>query len=406
MAQKRDYYEVLGVNKNATEQEIKSAYRKMAIKYHPDKHLNDTEEQKKAAEEKFKEASEAYSVLSDPDKKARYDQFGFAGVDGGAGGAGGFSGAGWENVNDILRDLFGGGFGGFGGFDFGGFGGFGGDAGARGGRRVYRGRDIRTRVKLTLAEINSGCDKEISLERNVPCPDCGGKGAVKDADIKECPSCHGSGQIKRVATGLFGMRTVQYSTCQQCGGEGKIISNPCRSCNGTGLIRKRQNVKVHIPAGVQDGMQITVRGEGHGAKNGGVNGDLLLVIEEIPSREYKRNGADLLYTQILTISQACLGCEVQIPCVDGSTHRLKVDAGTQSGTMTKLRGKGLPRIDSYGRNNGNGDLYVRFIVYIPKKVSREEKELLQKLDQSENFQPVEKNNDDRSFFDRLKSIFD
>ncbi len=403
MAQKRDYYEVLGVGKNATEQEIKSAYRKMAIKYHPDKHLNDTEAQKKEAEEKFKEAAEAYSVLSDPDKKARYDQFGFAGVEGGAGGPGGFSGAGWENVNDILRDLFGGGFG---GFDFGGFGGFGGGGSARGGRRVYRGRDIRTRVKLTLAEIASGCDKEISLERNVPCPDCGGKGAANASDIKDCPSCHGTGQIKRVATGLFGMQTVQYSTCQQCGGEGKIVSNPCKSCNGTGLIRKRQTVKVHIPAGVQDGMQITVQGQGHGAKNGGVNGDLLLVIEEIPSREYKRNGPDLLYTRILTVSQACLGCEVQIPCVDGTTHRAKVEPGTQSGSMIKVRGKGLPNIDAYGRNNGRGDLYVRYIVYIPKKVSREEKELLQKLDQSENFQPVEKNNDDRSFFDRLKQIFD
>ena len=402
MAQKRDYYEVLGVGRNATEQEIKSAYRKMAVKYHPDKHLNDTEEQKKEAEEKFKEASEAYSVLSDPDKKARYDQFGFAGVDGAAGGAGGFTGAGWDNVNDILRDLFGGG--GF-SFDFGGFGGFGGGS-ARGGQRVYRGRDIRTRVKLTLEEIAKGCEKEISLERSVPCPDCGGKGARNASDIKECPSCHGSGQVKRVMSGIFGMQTVQYSTCQQCGGEGKIISNPCRSCNGTGLQRKRQMVKVHIPAGVENGMQITVSGEGHAAKNNGVNGDLLLVVEELPHSDYTRNHADLLYTKILTVGQACLGCEVVIPCIDGSNYRGKVEAGTQSGTMVKVRGKGLPRIDSYGRNNGYGDLYIRYIVYIPKKVSKEEKEMLQKLDQSERFQPVEKNNDDRTFFDRLKNIFD
>ncbi|MBP5398409.1 MAG: molecular chaperone DnaJ [Bacteroidales bacterium] len=405
MAEKRDYYEVLGVGKNATEQEIKSAYRKMAIKYHPDKHINDTEAQKKEAEEKFKEASEAYSVLSDPDKKARYDQFGFAGVDGAAGG-GGFSGAGWENVNDILRDLFGSGFGGFGGgggfgFDFG----FGG-GGTRGGQRVYRGRDIRTRVKLTLEEIAKGCDKEISLDRSVPCPDCDGKGAKNASDIKECPSCHGTGQVRRVATGIFGMQTVQVSTCQQCGGEGKIISNPCKSCGGTGLVRKRQSVHVHIPAGVQDGMQITVRGEGHAAKNKGVNGDLLIVVEEIPSREYKRNGADLLYTKILTVSQACLGCEVSIPCIDGTTHKAKVEAGTQSGSMIKLRGKGLPRIDAYGRSAGTGDLYVRYIVYIPKRVSKEERDLLQQLDQSENFQPVEKSSDDRSFFDRLKRIFD
>lgn len=403
MAQKRDYYEVLGVAKTATEQEIKSAYRKLAIAYHPDKHLNDTEAQKKEAEEKFKEASEAYSVLSDPDKKARYDQFGFAGVDG-AGGAGGFGGSGWENVNDILRDLFGGGFsGGFGGFDFGGFGGFGGGSSQR--QRVPRGRDIRTRVKLTLEEIATGCDREISLDRNISCPDCGGRGAKNAADVKDCPACHGTGQIKRVSTGIFGMQTVQYSTCQQCGGEGKIISNPCRTCNGSGLIRKRQTIHVRIPAGVQDGMQITVTGEGHAAKNNGVNGNLLLVVEEIPHPDFKRTGPDLLYTKILTVGQACLGCEVQIPCIDGSVHKEKVEAGTQSGYMIKLRGKGLPRIDAYGNSSGRGDLYVRFVVYIPKKVSREEKELLQKLDMSDNFKPVEKTQEDRSFFERLKDIF-
>jgi molecular chaperone DnaJ len=400
MAQKRDYYEVLGVGKNASEQEIKSAYRKLAIKYHPDKHLNDTEAQKKEAEEKFKEASEAYSVLSDAEKKARYDQFGHAGVDGAAGGAG--FGGGWENVNDVLRDLFGGGFGGFGGFDFGGFGGFGGGSQRQ---RTPRGRDIRTRVKLTLEEIASGCEKEITLDRNTSCPDCGGKGAKNSSDIKDCPACHGTGQIKRVSTGIFGMQTVQYSTCQQCGGEGKIINNPCKSCNGSGLIRKRQTIRVRIPAGVQDGMQITIPGEGHAAKNNGVNGNLLLVVEEIPNRDFKRNGADLLYTKILTVGQACLGCEVQIPCIDGSTHTAKVEPGTQSGYMVKLRGKGLPEIDSYGNSSSRGDMYIRYVVYIPKKLSREEKDILRQLDMSENFKPTEKNNEDRSFFDRLKDLF-
>ena len=239
MATKRDYYEVLGLAKGASADEIKSAYRKLALKWHPDKWVSGTDEEKKTAEEKFKEASEAYSVLSDPDKKAKYDQFGHAGVEGQTGGFD-FSSF---NLNDLLNNIFGGGFGGFGG-GFGGFGGFGGGGQAQ--PRTYRGRDIRTRVRLTLEEMARGVEKEVTIERNEPCPDCGGKGAKNASDIQTCPDCHGSGQVQRVTSSFFG-QTVTYSTCPRCGGEGKIIKNPCRTCGGTGLVRKKATIKVTIP---------------------------------------------------------------------------------------------------------------------------------------------------------------
>ena len=300
MAEKRDYYEVLGLDKNASADQIKDAYRKMALKWHPDRWVNGTDAEKKTAEEKFKEASEAYSVLSDPDKKAKYDQFGFAGVDGQAGPD--FSG-GFGNLNDILNDLFGGGFGGFGGF--GNFG-FGGSSSGRTGTRVPRGRDIRTRVRLTLEEINKGCEKEVTLTRNIACPDCGGKGTKNASDVKTCPDCNGTGQVQRYANTLFG-RTVTYTTCSRCGGEGKIVTNPCHTCSGSGLVRKQQTVKVKIPTGVENGMQLTVRGEGHAAPRGGINGDLLVVIEEIENPDIKREGNNLFYSKIISVTDAMLG---------------------------------------------------------------------------------------------------
>ena len=388
---KRDYYEVLGVDKSASADDIKRAYRKLAVKYHPDKNPDNKE-----AEEKFKEAAEAYSVLSDADKKARYDQFGHAGVEG----AGPDFSGGFGNLNDILNDLFGGAFGG----EFGGFGGFGGGfGGARGGQRqqrVYRGRDIRVRVKLTLEEIAKGVEKEISIEKSVPCTECGGKGTKNSSDIKTCSACNGTGQVQRVANSIFG-QTVTYSTCQQCGGEGKVVTNPCRSCGGTGLVRKRETIKVKIPAGVEAGMQLTIQGEGHAAKNNGINGDLLVVIEEQEHQDLKREGNNLYYTKVISLPDAILGAEVEVPCLDGP-YKIKVDAGTQSGTVVRLRNKGLPTVNGYG---GTGDMYVKFAVWIPKKLDREDKAVIESLRGKESFKP-NPSKEDKSFFDKIKDLFD
>ena len=383
---KRDYYEVLGVSKGASADEIKKAYRKLAVKYHPDKNPGNKE-----AEEKFKEAAEAYSVLSDADKKAKYDQFGHAGVEG----AGPDFSGGFGNLNDILNDLFGGGFSGFGG-GFGGFGGFGGSG--RRQERVYKGRDIRVRARLTLEEIAKGVEKEISIEKNVPCPECGGKGAKNSADVKTCPACNGTGQVQRVVNTFLG-QSISYSTCQQCGGEGKIITNPCPKCNGSGLVRQRETIKVKIPAGVESGMQLTVQGEGHAAKNNGINGDLLVVIEEIEHPLFKREGTNLFHTAIISVMDAMLGCEITVPCLDGN-YKIKVEPGTQSGKIVKLRGKGLPSLNGYG----TGDLYVKLAVWIPKKLTKEEKALFESLRHNESFRP-DPTKEDKSFFEKLKDLF-
>ena len=389
MASKRDYYEVLGVGKGASADKIKKAYRKLAVKYHPDKNPGDKE-----AEEKFKEAAEAYSILSDPDKKARYDQFGHAGVEG----AGPDFSGGFGNLNDILNEIFGSAFGGGFGGGFGGFGGFGG--GQRQQQRVYRGRDIRVRVKLTLEEIAKGVEKEITIEKSVPCTDCNGKGARNSSDIKTCPACNGTGQVQRVVNSFLG-QTISYSTCQQCGGEGKIISNPCKSCGGTGLVRKRETIKVRIPAGVEAGMQLTLQGQGHAAKNNGINGDLLVVIEEVEHKDLKREGNNLFYTKIISLPEAILGGDVEIPGIDG-TYKIKVDPGTQSGTVVKLKGRGLPTVNGYG---GTGDLYVKIAVWIPRKLEKEDKAVIESLRGKESFKP-NPTKEDKGFFDRLKDLFD
>jgi molecular chaperone DnaJ len=333
-------------------------------------------------------------VLSDPQKRAKYDQFGFAGVDGAAGPD--FS-QGFGNLNDILENLFGGRFSfGGGGFDFGGFG-FGGGS-QRQGARTMRGRDIRTRVKLTLEEILNGCDKEVTIERNRPCPDCGGRGTRNESDIKTCPTCKGSGQVGQTVNSFFG-RTVTYSTCPQCNGEGKIVSNPCRRCNGTGLERKRETIKVHIPAGVENGMQITVRGEGHAAPRGGVNGDLLLLIEELPHSQFKREGENLFYTRVISVTDAILGCELTIPCLEGP-YKLKLDSGTQSGTVERLRGKGLPSVNGYGR----GDVFVKILVWIPRKLRGADKEAVERLAESSAVKP-DPSREDKNLFEKESQYF-
>ena len=390
MAEKRDYYEVLGLQKGASEDDIKQAYRKAALKWHPDRWVNGTDAEKKTAEEKFKEASEAYSILSDPDKRQKYDQFGFAGVEGA--GAQDWS-QGFGSLNDLINNLFGGAFGGA----FSGFGGFGGFGGPQG-RQKQRGRDIRTRVRLTLSEIANGCVKEVTLERNRPCPDCGGKGAKNSSDIKTCPTCKGNGQVQHVTSGLFG-RTITYNVCPQCGGEGEIVTNPCRSCGGTGVMRKKETVSVKIPAGIEGGMQITIRGEGHSAPHNGINGDLLVVIEEIEDENLKREGQNLFFTKIISVTDAILGCEISVPCLDGE-QKLKLDPGTQSGYVTRLRGKGLPALNGYGK----GDLYVKILVWIPHKLSREEKKAIEEMRSSNSFKP-DPSRDDKAIFEKEKNIF-
>ena len=393
MAEKRDYYEVLGLQKGASADDIKGAYRKAALKWHPDRWVSGTDAEKKTAEEKFKEASEAYSVLSDPDKKAKYDQFGFAGVDGA--GAQDWS-QGFGNLNDILNNLFGGAFGGFGGF--GGFGDFG-FGGGQQGPRQQRGRDIRTRVRVTLEEIANGCEKEVTIERNRPCPDCGGRGARNASDVKTCPTCKGKGTIQTMTNTLFG-RAINTSVCPHCNGTGTVVTNPCGRCKGTGLVRVKETVKVRIPAGVEDGMQLSLRGEGHAAPQGGVNGDLLVIVEEQPHTQLKRDGANLFYTRVISVADAMLGCEIQVPGLDGPLP-LKLDAGTPSGTVQRLRGKGLPSVNGYGLSS-RGDLYVKILVWIPRKLGRAEREAIEKMRDSVRPDP---NRDDRALFEKESQYF-
>ena len=383
MAEKRDYYEVLGVDRNASADEIKKAYRKKAIQYHPDKNPGDKE-----AEEKFKEAAEAYDVLSDPQKKARYDQYGHAGMEG----AGGFSGGGFS-MDDIFShfgDIFG-------GFGFGGFGG----GGTRGGRRVHRGSDIRIRVKLSLQEIAHGVEKKVKINKTIPCPTCNGRGADSEADIQTCNRCHGTGVITSVRQTFLGQMQTQEA-CPDCGGEGRKIVRPCHNCNGSGLVKSSEEISFKIPAGVAEGMQLTVRGKGNAGRNNGVSGDLLVVIKETKHPQLQREGNNLYYTQVISVMDAMLGCEVTVPCLDGS-YRLKIDAGTQSGTTIKLRGKGLPAVSGYG--SGRGDLFVQVMVWIPRKLSRDERKAMEEMKYSDSFRP-NLSRDDKNLFEKLGKKFD
>jgi molecular chaperone DnaJ len=387
---KRDYYEVLGVSKSATAEEIKKAYRKLALKYHPDKNPGD-----KDAEEKFKEAAEAYDILSNPDKKSRYDQFGHAGVSGAAGGGGGFGGAGFsmEDIFSQFGDIFGGHFGSAFGSAFGG--GFGGSSR---GRRVNRGSDIRIRVKLTLKEIAHGTEKKVKISKQVTCKECGGKGAKSEADIKTCETCHGTGQITRVTQTILGHMQTS-SVCPTCGGQGQVITKPCSVCHGEGLVKEAEEISFKIPAGVQEGMQLTVQGKGNAARRGGINGDLLVVIEEEEHPELQRDGSDLIYSLFISIPDAVLGAEAEIPSVDGKL-KIKIDPGTQSGKILRLRGKGLPEVNGYG----HGDMLVYIQIWTPKKLDRQERDMLEKLRDSPSFKPSP-SKEDKDFFSRMKRSF-
>jgi molecular chaperone DnaJ len=382
---KRDYYEILGVPKDADKTQIKKAYRKIALKYHPDKNPDDKE-----AEDKFKEAAEAYEVLSNDEKRQKYDRFGHAGV-GGAAGGGGFSGGGMS-MEDIFSQ-FGDIFDGFGGF------GFGGSAGSRGRRRVNKGSNLRVKVKLTLKEVMNGADKKIKVKKYVSCDACSGTGAESSSGHTTCQTCKGSGQVVRVQNTILGqMQTA--STCPTCGGEGKIIKDKCTKCYGEGIVKGEEIVSINVPAGVAEGMQMKVSGKGNAARRGGINGDLIIVFQEEEHPELIRDENDLLYSLHVSFPEAVLGTSAEIPTVE-SKVKIKIAPGTQSGKILRLRGKGLPSYGSYGK----GDLLVKVNVWTPQTLSKEEKAEMEKMLNSPNFKPQPGKEEKSSFFDRVKDMF-
>ena len=372
---KKDYYEILGVSKSATEKEIKKAYRKKAIQFHPDKNPND-----KSAEDKFKEAAEAYEILSNADKKARYDQFGHAAFENGGGGSG--FGGGGMNMDDIFSqfgDIFGGGFGG------GGFSGFGGG----GGRARVKGSNLRIRVKLSLEEIVNGVEKKVKVKRLVK---------VQGVTYKTCTACNGQGQVTRITNTILG-RMQTATTCPTCHGAGESIDNRPSGSNAQGLIEKEENVSIKIPAGVVEGVQLKVSGKGNEAPGNSISGDLLVVIQEKPHDKLKREGNNLHYDMYVSIPEAVLGESKEIDTLTGKV-RIKIEAGTQSGKILRLRGKGLPSLDGYGK----GDLLIHVNVWTPKSLSKDQKSFFEQMKTDENFKPLPSNSD-KSFFEKVKDMF-
>ncbi len=390
---KRDYYEVLGVAKDASADEIKKAYRKKAIEFHPDKNPGD-----KVAEDKFKEAAEAYEVLSNPDKRARYDQFGHAGMSGAAGNGGPFGGGfGGQGMSmDDIFSMFGDIFGGRGGGGFGGFSGFGGGGGQQ--QRRFRGSDLRVKVKLTLKEISTGVEKKFKLKKYVACSHCHGTGAEGDSGSETCQTCKGSGSVVRNQQTILGTMQTRV-TCPTCNGEGKIIKEKCKECAGDGIVYGEEVVSVNIPKGVAEGMQLSMSGKGNAGKHNGVPGDLLILVEEEQHPELIRDDNDLIYNLLLSIPTAALGGAVEIPTID-SKVKVKIDPGTQPGKVLRLRGKGLPQVNGYG----TGDLLVNISVYIPETLSKDEKAAMEKLDSSDNFKPSTSVKE--KIFKKFKNLFD
>ncbi len=381
---KRDYYEILEVPRNATKEEIKKAYRKQALKYHPDRNPGNKE-----AEEKFKEAAEAYEVLSDDEKRARYDQFGHAGVNGGNG-FGGFSGGGMtiEDIFAHFGDIFGGHF-----SDFG----FGNNRSS--GRRTTKGQNLRIKVKLTLEEIAKGTEKKVKVNKYIVCDHCGGTGAAKGSSYSTCSTCHGTGMVTKITNTFIG-RMQTTTTCPNCGGEGKIITNKCTKCYGEGIVQGEEIITLNIPAGVAEGMQMTVSGKGNAARRGGINGDLIVTFTEEKHPDFIRDGNDLLYSLFISFPTAALGGPAEIPTLDGKV-KIKIEPGTQPGKLLRLKGKGLPELNSYNK----GDLLVHVNVWIPKNLSREEKKIIEKFAESSSFTPAP-SKDDLNFFERIKHVFE
>lgn len=380
---KRDYYEVLGVSKTAGKDELKKAYRKLAMKYHPDKNPDD-----KDAEEKFKEAAEAYGVLNDDDQRARYDRFGHAGL-GGAAGGGGFGGF---SAEDIFNEFFGGGnpFESF-------FGGGGGRQRRR--RQGTRGQDLRVRVKVSLEDVYNGVEKKIKLKRYCTCGTCKGSGAELGGGYSTCTRCNGTGEIRRQASGGF-FQQIMVSACPTCNGEGRIVSNPCGTCNGEGRELKEEVETIKIPAGISEGLQISMRGSGHAGQRGGPAGDMIVLIEEEPHEQFERDGDNLIHELYVSFPDATLGTAVEVPTLT-SKVRFSIPPGTQSGKLVKIREKGLPNLN---RPSRKGDLLVHVNVWTPKTLTSEEKKMMEKLRKSDNFQP-NPGKEERSFFQRVKEFF-
>lgn len=387
--EKRDYYEVLGVSKNATADELKKAYRKKAIQYHPDRQQGKSDEEKKEAEEKFKEAAEAYDVLSNPDKRARYDQFGHNMGNMGGGGFGGFSGGGmsmddiFSHFGDIFGDVFGGG--GFGGYRSG------------GSRRANRGSALRVKVRVNLKDVAHGVEKKLKIPHYVACEHCHGTGAKDGTAFQTCSNCHGTGVVTQVRQTMLGVMQTQ-GACPTCGGEGKIITEKCPHCAGEGIVRQEDIITVKIPAGVSEGMTLSMAGKGNAARRGGVPGDLLIVIEEEKDAELQREDNNLIYNLILDFPTAVFGGKVEVPTIDGRA-RLNIDPGTQPGKILRLRGKGLPSPDGYGK----GDMLVNIMVYVPQNLTDEERKAIEKLKGSANMTPSE--SEKRNIFSRLRHLF-
>lgn len=386
MAQKRDYYEVLGVDKNASTDEIKKAYKKMAIKYHPDRNPGNKE-----AEEKFKEAAEAYDVLHDDQKRQQYDQFGFNGPAGSGGFGGGFGGS--MNMDDIFSmfgDIFGGRSGSFGGF------------GGGGQRRPQkqRGSDLRLKVRLSLSEISKGVNKKFKVRKDVPCSECHGSGAEAGSGTDTCPTCHGSGVITHTTQSIFGMMQTQ-GVCPTCNGSGNVIKNKCKVCHGAGIVKGEEVVEINIPAGVGDGMVVNVPGKGNAAPNNGINGDIQVYVEEEENDTFIRDDNNLIYNLLLDFPTAALGGEVEIPTIQGTKLRVKIEPGTQPGKTLRLRGKGLPTVQGYGR--GIGDLVVNISIYVPKTLSKDEHAAIEKFRNSDNFKGD--NATKQSIFQRFRNYF-
>ena len=377
---KRDYYDVLGLQRDASSDEIKSAYRKQALKYHPDRNPGDGE-----AESKFKESSEAYEVLSDPDKRAAYDRHGHAGIEGNFG-QGGFQWSDFTHAtdfDDLFGDLFGGLFGG-------------GGRRQRGPSGPPKGRDLKIAIQLSLEEVASGVEKKINLNRQGRCDECGGSGAARDSSRTNCETCGGAGQVQQVSRSFFG-QSVTVTACPTCGGEGQVISDPCRDCRGDGTVRDRATVTVKIPPGVSNGNYIPLRGQGDAGLRGGAAGDCLVFIEELPHDDFEREGNDVLYRLPITISQAALGDQVQVPTLHGIV-KMRVPEGTQSGHVLRLRDKGIPDVD--GR--GIGDQLVEILVWTPTQLSVEERRLFEELDELHKRQA---SREGKGLFEKMKDAF-